>query len=188
MKKTLLILCAAAAASSAALAQGTTSATRMTVARLYDGQLRSIESEVVPLIQAMPAGKFDFAPTNGEFKGVRTFAQQAKHLAAVIFIAAAAANQEKPPVDTGGEAGPDSAATKEQIVQFVKDAFSYAHSVMATLTSENELDMVPSPFGSGTIARGAIAAATVWHSFDHYGQMVVYLRMNGIVPPASRGQ
>jgi hypothetical protein len=76
--------------------------------------------------------------------------------------------------------------TKEDIVKFLKDAFAYAHKGMQMLTAENQLEMVPSPFGSGSAARGGIASAAAWHSFDHYGQMVVYARMNGIVPPASR--
>lgn len=182
MKPTMAILIGTALFSGALWA-----ADKMTVARLYDSQLKTAEAEIVPLVQAMPADKFSFAPTNGEFKGVRTFAQQAKHLAAVIYIAAAAAKEEKPPVDLGsGENGPDSIASKEQIVKFVEDAFAYAHKVMGTLTEKNQLDMVKSPFGGPDVARAGIAATTVWHSFDHYGQMVVYLRMNGVVPPASR--
>ena len=104
----------------------------------------------------------------------------------MVYIAAAAARQEKPPVDTGGESGPDAARSKDQIVQFVKAAFTYAHQAMATLTDRNQLDMVKSPFGGPDVARAGIASATVWHSFDHYGQMVEYLRMNGVIPPASR--
>lgn len=162
-------------------------ADKMTVAQLYDSQLKNAESEIVPLIQAMPADKFGFAPTGGQFKGVRTFAQQAKHLGAVIYMVAAAAKEEKPPADLGtGENGPDSVASKEQIVKFVQEAFAYAHKVMGTLTEKNQLDLVKSPFGGPDVARAGIAAVTVWHSFDHYGQMVVYLRMNGVVPPASR--
>ena len=75
----------------------------------------------------MPADKYDFAPSGGEFKGVRTFAQQVKHVAAVIYLVAAAAQQEKPPVELGGENGPDSIAGKEQIMTFLKGSFAYAH-------------------------------------------------------------
>lgn len=157
------------------------------VAKLYDGQLAMVESEFVPLADAMPAGKYNFAPTNGEFKGVRTFAEQVKHVATVIYLVSAAAQQQKPPVDLGaGENGPDSIKTKEQIMKYVKDAFAYAHTAMGTLTEKNQLEMVKSPFGSGEMARVGAASAAVWHTFDHYGQMVVYARMNGIVPPASR--
>jgi hypothetical protein len=177
MKKTLFLLLAAGAA----FAQGG----KTTVSKVYDGELSMAEREIVPAVEAMPEAKFNFAPTDGNFKDVRTFAQQAKHLAAVVYIAAAGVKNEKPPVDTGGEAGPESMKTKAQIVQFVKDAFSYAHTAFATLNSENELDLVKSPFGGPDAARARWASVVLWHSFDHYGQMVVYLRMNGIVPPAS---
>ena len=130
--------------------------------------------------------KFGFAPTAGAFKDVRTFAAQAKHLAAVIFLMSAAARGEKPPIDTNGEKGPDTVKSKEQIVQFVKDAFAYAHKAALSLTAANQTDLVKSPFGDNQMARASAMQLAVWHSFDHYGQMAVYARMNGIVPPASR--
>ena len=182
MKHTIAILLGSALVTGVAFG-----ADKITVSKLYDSQLGMVESEVVSLAQAMPSDKYNFAPTNGEFKGVRTFASQVKHLASVIYMAAAAAREEKPPVDLGsGENGPDSIKTKEQIVQYLKDSFAYAHQVMGTLNEGNMLDMVKSPFGGPDVARAGIASATVWHSFDHYGQMVVYARMNGVVPPASR--
>ncbi len=181
MKKTWFCVLGAALLSAAAFAAETT------VAKVYDGQLSMIEGEIVPLVDAMPADKFSFAPANGEFKGVRTFAEQAKHVAAVIYIAAAAAKQEKPPVDLGqGENGPDSVKTKADILKFLKDSFAYAHKVMLSLDAKNQMELVKSPFGGPDVARAGIASATVWHTFDHYGQMVVYARMNGIIPPASR--
>jgi len=57
---------------------------------------------------------------------------------------------------------------------------------MASLTSENYVAQVKSPFGAGETTRAELASIPVWHSFDHYGQAVVYARLNGIVPPASR--
>jgi hypothetical protein len=167
MKVPLLLLFAATLAPAA----------DMTVARLYDSQLKSVESEVVPLIKAMPADKFGFAPSNGEFHGVRTFAQQAKHLAAVIYIVSAAALQEQPPVHV---------KTKDQIVDFVQGAFDYAHKAMNGLTAQNGIQMVKSPFGGPDMARAGAANLAIWHTMDHYGQMVVYARMNGVIPPASR--
>lgn len=159
--------------------------TPMTVARLYDNQVRGVERQLVSLAEAMPAEKYGFAPKDGAFDTVRTFAQQAKHTAAVLYMVSAAMLGEKPPVDVAGESGPDSIASKEQIVKYLKEAFTYAHKAIGTLTAENQVQMVPSPFGSGQMARGGLAAEAAWHSFDHYGQMVVYARMNRIVPPAS---
>jgi hypothetical protein len=156
------------------------------VGKTYDSALKSAESEIVGLAEAMPADKYNFAPSNGEFKGVRTFAEQVKHLAAVVYLVSAAAQGGKPPVDTNGEKGPAAAVNKQQIVQFLKDSFAYAHKAAAMLTAENQMDSVESPFGEGKVTRAGILNVAAWHSFDHYGQMVVYARMNGVVPPASR--
>jgi len=161
--------------------------TPKTITQILDNQVKTIEGEFVPAAEAMPEDKYSFAPTNGEFKGVRTFAQQIKHVAAVNYLVAAAIVGEKPPVDTGGENGPDSVKSKADIVKFAKDSFAYAHKAVATITPENYMGEVPSPFGKGKSTRVGLGGVFAWHGFDHYGQMAVYLRMNGIVPPASRG-
>lgn len=159
----------------------------MTPARMYESQIRNIESEIVSLVEAMPADKMSFAPTQGEFKGVRTFGEQAKHVAAVNYMVAAAAKGEAVPVDIGkDEKGPDAVKTREQIASFLKNSFAYARGVAQTLTPENQMQMMASPFGKGQMAKSDALSIAVWHSFDHYGQMVVYARMNGVVPPASR--
>ena len=186
MKLTMAALCGSALLLATELAPAALAAGDDIVARTYDSAIRSAESEIVGLAEAMPAGKYDFAPTNGEFKGVRTFGQQVKHLAAVVYLVSAAAQGQKPPVDTNHEAGPDSAATKEQIVAFLKGAFTYAHKAAQSMTASNQMDAVDSPFGDGKVTRAGILNVASWQSFDHYGQMVVYARMNGIVPPASR--
>src|ERR1700758_4856278 len=79
-----------------------------TVAQVLDNGLKQTEGEFVPAAEAMPEDKYSFAPTAGEFKGVRTFAQQVKHVAAVNYMVGAAILGEKPPVELGGENGPDS--------------------------------------------------------------------------------
>jgi uncharacterized damage-inducible protein DinB len=85
-----------------------------------------------------------------------------------------------------GENGPDDVKGKEAIVKFLKDSFAYAHKAALTMTDKNQVDMVAGPFGPQKMARGGIINVAIWHPFDHYGQMVVYARMNGVVPPASR--
>jgi len=157
-----------------------------TVTSVLDGTVKTIESELVPAVEAMPEDKFSYAPTNGEFKGVRTFAQQAKHIAAVNYIVAAAILGEKPPVETGGESGPDSVKSKADIVKYLKDSYTYVHKAVGTVNAENAVAPIKNPFGEGTATRLGMATVFAWHGFDHYGQIVVYLRSNGIVPPASR--
>jgi hypothetical protein len=157
------------------------------VGQIYDQQVGTIEREVLGIVQAMPADKFDFAPTNGTFDGVRTFALQARHDATMIWRISASVLGEKPPIDTGaGDNGPDTLKTKDQIVTYFQGSLAYAHKAMQSLTKENMLDPVPSAFGPGMTTRLAMAAFLGLHSYDHYGQMVVYARMNGTVPPASQ--
>ena len=136
----------------------------------------------------MPDDKFNFAPTQGEFKGVRTYAQQIKHIAAVNYMLGAGILGEKPPVDIGSENGPDKMTSKADIVKFLKDSFEYLHKSLASVNEGNLLGDVPSPFGPNKITRLRLVLIATAHPFDHYGQMVEYLRMNNIIPPASRNQ
>lgn len=170
----------------AALGFGANSA-KATVAKAYDGDLTSAEKEIVSLAEAMPADKYNFAPTVGEFTGVRTFALQMRHIASVNYEVAAAMLAEKCPVEMGkNENGADSLDNKDAIVKYLKDSFTYAHKAIASITAQNYLGEVKSPFGEGNATRASLATIFAWHSFDHYGQAVVYARMNGVIPPASR--
>lgn len=154
--------------------------------QVLDRVIANTEEEFVPAAEAMPEDKFGFAPTNGEFKGVRTFAQQVKHVAAVNYEVGAALLEEKSPVELNGEAGPASITSKADIIKFLKESFAYVHKAVATINENNLTDTVRSPFGEGKVTRLGLACAASWHAYDHYGQMVEYLRMNGIIPPASR--
>ena len=157
------------------------------VSKVFDQQLSMVEREFVSLVEAMPADKFGFAPTGGEFTSVRTFAQQASHVGFVNYAVSAAVLGEKNPSATGpNENGPTTLKSKDDIVNYLKASFAYAHKAMGTLTDHNLTELVQSAFGNNKTARIYMANVTLWHSFDHYGQMVVYARMNGIVPPASR--
>jgi hypothetical protein len=183
---TIVVGCAVLACGSLAAAQATNAGGRKTVTQVLDQRISSIEEEFVPAADAMPEDKYSFAPSNGEFKGVRTFAQQVKHVAAVNYMIAGGILGEKPPVELGSENGPDTMVSKADIVKFLKDSFAYAHKAVATINEKNLVDPVKSPFGSGMTTRLALAASIGSHCSDHYGQMVEYLRMNNIVPPASR--
>ncbi|MGB6677247.1 MAG: DinB family protein [Terriglobales bacterium] len=173
-------------ANSLVLGQDTKPAQPPTIAQVLDHSVSGVEKEFVSAADAMPEDKYSFAPTNGEFKGVRTFAQQVKHVAAVNYLIAASILEEKPPVEVGSENGPDSVKTKADIMSFLKGSFAYAHKAVAAINDGNLLTPIKSPFGEGTVTRLGMATLVVGHCFDHYGQMVEYLRMNSIVPPASR--
>jgi hypothetical protein len=156
------------------------------VAQIFEGQVKALENDVLPLAQAMPADKYNFAPTAGSFQGVRTFAEQVRHLSTVIYMLSSAALGEKPPVDIGkDDSGPAAVRTKAQLVEYLKGAVAFAHKAAGSMTERNELDEVASPFGGGKMKRMAAVSMIAWHSFDHFGQMVVYARMNGVIPPSS---
>ncbi len=164
-------------------------APQASMGKVLDDQIRSAEREIVGLAEAMPADKYSFRPTAGEFKNVRSFSQQMTHIAATLYGISAGALGEKNPSEMGqDENGPASIADKAAAVKYLKDAFAYAHRAASAISTSNAMDMLQSPFGNGKTTRINLVTELMWHSFDHYGQAVVYARMNGIVPPASRGQ
>ena len=151
------------------------------IAKVFDDQVSTIEREVLGLAQKMPAEKYDFAPTSpGTFTGVRTYALQVRHIATEILHIAEAISGEKAPVDTGAtDNGPDTLKTKDQILEYFKTALAFAHKAVGTITEKNMND--PVPFGRNA-TRASAAAFIGLHTYDHYGQMVVYGRMNGVIP------
>jgi len=143
---------------------------------------------LVDAAEAMPADKYGFAPTAGEFKNVRSFSRQLRHLSATNYILAAAALGQAPPSDAGDELGPDSVVTKNQHVAYLEGSFDALDKAIDAI-GDRRVPIVSSPispFQAGTATRVALIAESLMHAADHYGQIVEYLRMNGIVPPASR--
>jgi uncharacterized damage-inducible protein DinB len=160
-----------------------------TIASVLDREISNVEKEVVDAAEAMPEEKFNFSPESlnipgGDFKGVRTFAVQVKHVAASNYFIWSPITGDKLPEGLKDGNGPENLKTKAEIIKFLKDSFALGHKAAATLTVEN---MLQNP-GKSKSTRIRLATFGVAHAFDHYGQMVEYLRMNGIVPPASRGQ
>jgi hypothetical protein len=155
------------------------------VASMYLHQVKLVEDDALSLARAMPAEKYDFAPSQGAFTGVRTFGEQVRHLATMIYMTAAIVLEEKSPYEPGpGDNGPASITSKEEVLEYLQGSLAYARKAMSSLTKQNQLDTVKTYFGP--MARSAVAAGVAYHGFNHYGQMVVYARMNGVVPPSSR--
>jgi uncharacterized damage-inducible protein DinB len=179
-------VCALFLAGGLAFAQSPAPAKTPSVGQVLDRQLANLELEFVPAAEALPEDKFAFAPSAGEFKGVKTFAEQVRHVASANFMFAAGILGEKPPADLGGDNGPENLKTRAEILKYLKDSYAYAHKAFAGITDVNATASIPTPWGQGTTTRLGLATLTVAHAFDHYGQMVVYLRMNGVIPPASR--
>jgi len=155
------------------------------VTKALDAMLTTFEKEVMGVAQAMPAEKYDFSPASlkivgAQFDGVKTFGQQATHIAQANYYFFSTATGMKP-------AGVDVRAignlkTKDEIVAALAASIAFGHKAIATITAANALEVLK---GDDAQTRVTLAAGAVAHGFDHYGQMVEYLRMNGIVPPAS---
>ena len=192
-------LCLAAASAYAEVAKDSPAAgasaspsTPPTIASAIDREISLVEKEVVDAAEAMPEDKFDFSPEKlnlpgGDYKGVRTFGEQLKHIAASNYLIWSPITGEKPPDTVNEGKGPDNMKAKAEIIKFLKDSFAFGHKSVATLNSSNLVQSITTSSGRPTtrLFQATFAAA---HCFDHYGQMVEYLRMNGIVPPGSRGQ
>jgi hypothetical protein len=160
-----------------------------TIAATVDREITAVEKLIVDAAGAMPEDKFGFAPEGlnlpgADYKGVRTFAQQVKHVAASNYAIWSPLTGDKIPEDFRGGNGPASVQSKADVTRFLQDSFALGHRAAATLTAQNFLQSAP---GSRS-PRLYLATFGVAHAYDHYGQMVEYLRMNGIVPPASRGK
>jgi uncharacterized damage-inducible protein DinB len=148
--------------------------------QVYAQLFSSQAEEVVAAAEAMPADKFNFAPTGGDFKGVRTFGQQVTHIAEAQYYFFAGFGV-KPDIDPKTIS---KLTSKDDVVKALKDSYVFAQQAMKTITPENAFEKIAVVDGADT--RATIAAFGLAHTNDHYGQMVVYLRMNGIIPPASR--
>jgi uncharacterized damage-inducible protein DinB len=160
-----------------------------TIASTVDREISTIEKEIVDAAEAMPEDKFNFSPESlnipgSDYKGVRTFALEVKHVAASNYALWSALTGDKFPENFMGGNGPEGLKTKADIIKFLKDSFALGHKAAATLTTQNMLETAE----HSKSPRLHLATFAVAHAFDHYGQMVEYLRMNGIVPPASRRQ
>jgi DinB family protein len=161
---------------------------RITVSQALDYWISNCEKDVVSAADAMPEAKYSFAPTAGEFTGSRTFAEQIKHLAANNYRMAARMVRQNPTADQEAEIGPDAVRSKAEILAYLKGSFVALHRSAAAVTGENAVaPVLPDRVGTARQnTRIQFAVDAVAHSYDHYGQLVEYLRMNGIVPPASR--
>ena len=163
---------------------GFTQDTMDPMAATVDKWFTMIQKSFIDLADAMPAEKFDFKPKDGAFANVRTFGEQVKHVACANFAFFNEIEGKTPP-DKCWEGGPSAANSKSELMEYLRESFAYAQQVLQKMTPANALDKMSGPYG-GESTRLGITTLAIWHVSDHYGQLVVYLRMNGIVPPASR--
>jgi uncharacterized damage-inducible protein DinB len=182
-------LAATAQMSASGAAQMPAPGTNAAPSRALDSELGLVEGQMMGAVKAMPADKFGFAPSAAifapgqktEFATVRTFAQQATHVAEANYFFYGMVSGLKPDVDVKGI---EKLTSKDDVVTALGGSFAFAHKAIATLTPANSFEVVKSP-EPGFQTRATLAAFGIAHANDHYGQMVEYLRMNGLVPPAS---
>ncbi len=142
------------------------------------------QKDFIGLADAMPAAAWNFKPIHGEFKDVRTFGEMVKHVACANEGFAKEMRGETPP-EGCEKSGPNKAKTKDEIMQYLRDSFAMLDEQINTIDEKNEMQPVDGPYGGPNTRIGMVVLAA-WHVSDHYGQLVEYVRMNGIVPPASR--
>jgi hypothetical protein len=159
------------------------------VMRIFKDQ----EYEVRSAAEAMPEAKWDFRPAEGLFKNekpefgpaqVRTFREQVKHVACSNFAFAAEFDGAKPP-DACDKGGPSPAKSRAELLTYLRDSFAALNKSLNAIAVKNMFDPVEGPYATPNTRLG-LAEVCIWHAADHYGQMTLYLRLNGIVPPASR--
>ena len=164
-----------------------------TVASAFLRGVENQEYEVRSAAEAMPEDKYGYRPAEGKFKNeqtaggpseVRTFAEQVKHVACANFAFAAEFDGQKPP-EACHKGGPSSAKTKKELLVYLRDSFAAIRKSLQAISARNMYDPIEGPY-AGPNTRLGLATVVVWHAADHYGQMLLYLRENGIVPPASR--
>jgi uncharacterized damage-inducible protein DinB len=183
--------CMGARAQTGATAPKVPAGTIIEPSKSFDALLKIYEEEMMGLVNAMPADKYSFAPSAAIFKpeqkvdylspndkGVSTFGQMVGHVAQANYSFYSAVGGAKPTVDVKAIG---SMTSKDDLVKALAASFAYGHQQIATLTAENAFAST-----KGDQTKASTVAFGIAHGFDHYGQLAEYLRMNGIVPPASQ--
>jgi uncharacterized damage-inducible protein DinB len=153
----------------------------------------SQEYEVRSVAEAMPEELYGFRPAEGKFKDqkpeygpaeVRSFAEQIKHVACANFAFSAELDGQKPP-EGCDQGGTNPAKTKRELLIYLRNSFMAIRKSLGAITAQNQFDPIEGPYAAPNTRLG-IATVIIWHNANHYGQMAIYLRLNGIVPPTSR--
>ncbi len=152
----------------------------------FQALVSNTEMLLMGVANEMPGDKYDFLPTGGEFRGVRSFGKQLKHAAAVQYLVASSILGERVTADMSDERGPDTVRSKADVIAYLKGSFEALRRAAGSITEGNAFLPIPGVFSSAPATRAGLIAGVLAHTSNHYGQVVEYLRMNGIIPPASR--
>ncbi len=169
----------------------TTCLGQQSITPAIDRLFNKIESDILTTAEAMPEDKYNFTPeslhiANSDFKGVRTFAGQIKHLATDNIFIWSAITGDSVRTDIEGVDGPKTITTKKDVIEYLKSSFAIGRKAISTLTNQNAMDMIQ--FRWRKLPRLDLAFYALTHANEHYGQMVIYLRMCGIIPPPTMNE
>ena len=138
-----------------------------------------VKQNVLKSATVMPESKYGFKPV----ANVRTFGQILAHIAGANYIFCAAAQGEKSP--HAEDAFEKSATTAAAIVKALQESMTYCDAAYTALDDRRAAETIDGPFGGGKTARVAALMGNTGHLQEHYGNLVTYLRINGLVPPSS---
>jgi len=140
----------------------------------------TVEKDFISLADAMPEDKWSFKAT----QDVRAFGDQVKHVACANEAWGKKLRGEKNLPERCDLGGPNPAKSKAEVMAYLKQTFQMVDAGLAATNAGNLLQTLSGPYAGSN--RLEVLNAALWHTTDHYGQLVVYMRLNGIVPPASR--
>ena len=132
---------------------------------------------LVKIANAMPEDKFSFKPTPAQ----RDFGGHVMHIAQINMMVLKTLGSKTPAPTIN-----DKAATKAEMIKAMSDSFDYGTAILNEQTDQTMAGAIQGPPWMGPSTRARIFAFLIGHTQDTYGQMVVYLRLNGLVPPASQ--
>jgi uncharacterized damage-inducible protein DinB len=178
MRTTVLIWVCLAAAASGAGVQTPASAEPVSgaIRQAWQGATENIRASA----DQMPEADYAFRPIDT----VRTFGQLLAHVAGANYVFCSAARGEKSPFSE--DHFEKSAQTKGAIVKAVNDSIAYCDAAYKALTDKSAGEVTAMPFGMGKAPRAAALMGNTGHLQEHYGNLVTYFRIKGMVPPSSR--
>jgi DinB superfamily len=159
----------------------------ISLACTVNNEISDVEKLVLEASEAMPEKKYNFSPFKLKtrrkgYNGVPTFGEEVKHIATINYSLWSPLVGNKLPACL---AHPLAITSKSDAIEFLKSSFALGHKAAATLTAKNMMD--PVTVGNSKSTRLLLTTFAIAHAYDHYGKMVEYLRMNGIVTPDSSG-
>ena len=177
----LIVVCIAmtnaATAAPAQRGRGPAGPSCSTLACDVQGDWERTKNLLLGLVNAMPDDKWSFKPTPAQ----QTFAERALHVAQIDLALFGTLGSKTPAPMINAKA-----ATKAEVVAALMASFDYGAAVIKELNDQQLAERIASmPFLGPSTSRLKVIYFSMEHTNDIYGQLVVYLRLNGITPPAS---